>query len=121
MTAFLRAALAALGLLLCIKLVLAHGVHTSPEENEWMNRQHSVSGTKCCDERDVSVGIMVNWRINVGTYEVQIGDRWVPIGAENIMANVANDPSPFGGQALLFYSIIGDNLYIWCFRPENLM
>ena len=102
---------------------LAHSGHFTHEENDWLNRQHSRSGVKCCDMHDVHIGQNVEWRINnQGQYEVKVNEQWYVIQEGTIMRRNPNDPSPFGNQALLFYSPnMSGGIFIWCFSPEPLM
>jgi len=98
-----------------------HGSFTHAEI-EWMERQYSVDGnSKCCNEHDVHIGQNVQWRINGRGYEVQINGNWHAIPPNLLMASKPDDPSPFGVEALLFYSVYPSGIRIWCFRPEPLM
>ncbi len=108
-------------LLLCARYAWGHGQHFTPEENNWLERQKAVDGTKCCNRFDTVTGIRVNWRTHQGRYEVQLGTTWHRVEPGNVMAHNQADPSPFGHEALLFYSIIGGRLHLWCFSPEPLM
>lgn len=125
MAALARAILMVLGLLLCIKLALAHernhgGPFTS-DEIAWMERQHSHDGTKCCNEHDVYVGEVVEWRMHRGHYEVLISGQWERIPPGRLLNHTMSDPTPFPGQALLFYSVYPSGHRIWCFFPPPLM
>jgi hypothetical protein len=98
-----------------------HGGPFTPEEIEWMERQYAHDGTKCCNERDVYVGEVVEWRMRHGHYQVRISGQWENVPPGRLMQHVANDPTPFPGQALLFYSIYPHGHHIWCFFPPPLM
>ncbi len=125
MVDFIRAVLMALGLMCCVKMALAHQAqHGGPftsEEIAWMERQHALDGTKCCNEHDVYVGQMVQWRIHRGHYEVLISGQWEQIPPGRLMEHLPDDPTPFPGEALLFYSIYPSGHRIWCFFPPPLM
>jgi hypothetical protein len=99
----------------------AHGDHFSADEIAWMERQRAVDpAIKCCNERDVHIGVRVRWRVAADGYEVEIAGRWHAVPASRMMRHRADDPSPFGSAAILFYSRFGDSLHIWCFSPEPL-
>lgn len=97
-----------------------HGEHFTHDEIEWMERQYARDGEKCCNERDVFVGQNVTWRINAARthYEVLIQDTWQQVPTGRIRNVNPDDPSPFGHEALLFYSIYPSGLRIWCFSPD---
>jgi len=97
----------------------AHGSFTH-DEIEWMERQYSHDGTKCCNELDVHIGQDVVWRINAARtgYEVQINNAWHAVPNGRLRKIIPDDPSPFGYEALLFYSIYPSGLRIWCFTPD---
>lgn len=93
------------------------------EENEWLNRQRSVDGMKCCDERDVHVGQAVEWRIVGGRYQVKIMDAWRDVPPGRVLQHREGDASPFGGEALLFWSPAphtAEGFRLWCFAPAPL-
>jgi hypothetical protein len=97
-----------------------HGTGYTAEENDWFNRQRAVDGTKCCDENDAHVGENVEWRVRGGRYEVFVMGGWHPVPPGRIMRSIADDPSPFGSAALLFYSTHPNwpnGFMLWCFRP----
>lgn len=101
----------------------AHDQAFTAEENAWLNRQRAVDGTKCCDERDARVGQLVDWRLRGGTYEVLIQGAWRQVPAGRLMRHNPADPSPWPGQALLFWSPAvnaRDGFHLWCFYPEPL-
>lgn len=110
---------------------LAHLQHAAtpvtPEENDWLERQRAVDGTKCCNDRDIYVGQDVEWRIvrdghNIH-YEVMIAGIWRRILPGRILRPDPSDPSPFGSQALLFWMPSPHTLEgyrIFCFRPDSL-
>jgi hypothetical protein len=101
----------------------AHSPGLTADDNAWLDRQRSRDGTKCCDFRDVHIGRAVEWRIQGGRYQVRIAGEWRPVPSGRIMRHQPDDPSPFPGEALLFYSVNPawpDGFMIWCFSPENL-
>jgi hypothetical protein len=109
-------------LLLAAALAHGHGPHMTPAEEAWLDRQHARDGTKCCDVRDVHVGQAVAWRITPRGYEVEIDGAWHLVPPGRLLAPIPGDPSPFGAQALLFYTPrSGGPPAIWCFLPEPLM
>lgn len=97
-----------------------HGEMFTREENDWMNRQYAVDGTKCCDENDVHLGINVVWRMQGGNYQVKVGDNWLTVPSNRLYQHKTDDPSPFPGEALLFYSTYSTGVMIWCFSPPGL-
>jgi hypothetical protein len=97
-----------------------HGGPFTNDQIEWMERQHARDGTKCCNEHDVYVGQVVEWRMHGGHYEVKIGGQWEAIPPNRLMEHLAHDPSPFLGEALLFYSTYSSGHRIWCFSPPPL-
>ena len=100
---------------------LAHGQQFTQEENDWMERQNAVDGTKCCDRHDVHFLDSPNWRMKNAGYEVLVEGKWHEVPPGRTRAINPEDPSPFGdGQALLFYSVHSDVVYIWCFTPSTL-
>jgi hypothetical protein len=121
----LKQVLAAAALLACLAApALGHSQRFSDEENDWLNEQQSVNGTKCCDRHDAFVGQDVEWRIRGGQYEVLIDDEWRPIPPGQILDIDPANPTPWPGQALLFYSRnphYRGGVMIWCFMPEPLM
>jgi hypothetical protein len=107
------------GAMLFAHRVAAHGNYTH-EEIEWMERQNARDGEKCCNEHDVHIGQDVTWRINAARthYEVQISGQWHQVPTGRIRAIDREDPSPFGSEAILFYSVYPSGLRIWCFNPD---
>jgi hypothetical protein len=102
----------------------AHERRFTPEENAWLNRQRAVDGTKCCDEHDAHVGQRVRWRMVAGGFEVHVGGAWLAVPPGRMMRRAPGDPSPWGVEALLFYSpapYLPAGVQIWCFSPEPLM
>lgn len=99
----------------------AHGQHFTQDEIAWLNRQVAVDGMKCCDETDAHVGTRVSWRIEGSRYQVRIQGAWHDVPPGRVMRSQPDDPSPWGGEALLFYSPrTGGGISLWCFRPEAL-
>ena len=109
---------AALALMLLAGPAMAHGF--TAEENAWLNRQRALDGMKCCDETDAHVGEDVEWRMRGGRYEVFVLGAWHEIPEGRLMQHRPMDPTPWPGRALLFYSVYGGRLHIWCFFPEPL-
>lgn len=99
----------------------AHNQHFTDEENEWLNRQRAEDGTKCCDRHDTHVGVdHVTWRHRNGHYEVRIKGNWHQVPPGRLYRHKADDPSPWPGEALLFYSDYGTTIHLWCFSPPSL-
>jgi hypothetical protein len=101
----------------------AHTPGLTADENEWLDRQRARDGTKCCDFRDVFIGRMVEWRIEGGRYQVKISGEWRDVPPGRLMQHDPSDPSPFPGEAMLFYSLspyYPNGFHLWCFSPENL-
>lgn len=92
------------------------------DEVAWMNRQRSVSDVKCCDEHDVYVGVRAIWRNAApGRFEVFVAEvqRWVEVPEGRMQRMVLDDPSPWGGEAIVFYSVYADGVRIWCFNYDR--
>ncbi len=109
--------------LLIVAPALAHTPGLTEDENAWLDRQRARDGTKCCDYRDVFIGRAVEWRIQGGRYQVRITGEWRDVPPGRVMQPNPADPSPFPGEALLFYSLNPhwpDGYQLWCFFPENL-
>jgi hypothetical protein len=101
----------------------SHGLGFTAEEAAWLDRQRSHDGTKCCDVRDVQVGQGVEWRLSGGRYEVRIRGEWRAVPPGRLMRHDAADPTPWPGQALLFWSPAPhapEGFFLWCFFPEPL-
>lgn len=116
----MRALLAALLLALP---AAAHGPTFTDAENQWLNRQRALDGTKCCDRHDAHVGQNVEWRIVAGRYQVRIRDEWRDVPPGRMMRHDPSDPTPWPGEALLFWSPVPshpDGFLLWCFFPEPL-
>jgi len=108
----------------CLSPAVAHRQTFTDAENEWLDEQRSVDGTKCCDRHDAFVGEVVEWRITGGQYEVKVDEVWRPVPPGQILIPSPDNPSPWPGQALLFYSRnphYRGGLMIWCFMPQPLM
>lgn len=102
---------------------LAHSPGLTPEENAWLDRQRARDGTKCCDFRDVQIGRAVEWRLVGGRYQVRISGAWRDVPEGRVLQPREGDPSPFGGEALLFWSPSPHaplGFHLWCFQPEPL-
>lgn len=110
--------------MLCLMVAAAaHSPAFTDAENDWLNRQRSVDGTKCCDRNDAHVGQNVEWRLVGGRYQVRIRDEWRDIPPGRIMRHQPNDPTPWPGEAMLFWTPVPshpDGFLIWCFSPEPL-
>lgn len=115
-----RAALALVAGLVLVSVASAHDRRFTAEENAWLERQRAVDGTKCCNEHDAFVGLEVEWRLVGGRYEVRIDGAWMEVLPGRLMRHRAEDPTPWPGQALLFFSAPAMPQRIWCFFPEPL-
>lgn len=106
--------------LLCAGVAWGHGPDYTPEETQWMERQHAVDGTKCCDRHDTVVGPDVEWRIHNGQYQVLIDGSWHPVPAELVIRRTSDNPWP--NQAIVTYSVYpGGRVRIWCLWPGVVM
>jgi hypothetical protein len=118
------AALAATVLAFAPLPAAAHGPDFTEAEKAWMERQRARDGAKCCNEHDVHVGMVVEWRTRAGRFQVRIAGEWHDVPPGRIMRHDPADPSPFPGQALLFYTPspwVPNGFTLWCFQPEALM
>ena len=109
----------ALAMLLC-QPAAAHVPAFTEAENDWLNRQRALDGTKCCDRHDAHIGLNVRWRIFDGRYEVWIEGRWRVVPQGRLMRHDASDPTPWPGMPHLFYSDYPSGPVIWCFAPPPL-
>lgn len=119
-----RAGALSIALAVVVPPAMAHSPGLTAEQNAWLDRQRARDGTKCCDFRDVHIGQAVEWRIAGGLYQVRISGEWHDVPPGRVLQPIPGDPSPFGGEALLFYSLnhtypLGFSL--WCFQPSVLM
>lgn len=102
---------------------MAHSPGLTEAQNAWLDRQRARDGTKCCDFRDVHIGQAVEWRMVGGRYQVRISGEWRDVPPGRVLQPRPGDPSPFGGEALLFYSpspTYPPGFSLWCFQPEPL-
>jgi hypothetical protein len=100
-----------------------HGAGFTAEENAWLERQRAVDTTKCCNDRDAHVGHAVDWRMVAGRYQVRIQGEWRDVPPGRLMQHNPADPTPWPGQALLFWSPsphVPTGFHLWCFFPEPL-
>jgi len=106
--------------LLCAGYAWAHGPDYTPEETQWMERQHAVDGMKCCAPYDFHVLQDPEWRMHAGHYEIRHNNEWHRVPAGRLLAHNPADPTPFPGIALLFRT---SHLRptVWCFFPPPLM
>lgn len=101
----------------------SHGLGFTAEEAAWLDRQRAHDGTKCCDVRDVQVGQGVEWRLTAGRYEVRVRGEWRAVPPGRLLRHNPDDPTPWPGQALLFWSptpSLPEGFSLWCFFPEPL-
>ncbi|MBR0675436.1 hypothetical protein GXW77_04530 [Roseomonas alkaliterrae] len=111
------------GLMVLALPARAHTPELSEAENAWLDRQYSRDRTKCCDYRDVHIGRAVEWRIVGGRYQVRIMGEWRDVPPGRILMPRADDPSPWPGEALLFWQPaphVPGGYWLWCFQPEPL-
>lgn len=110
-------------LLMLAPKAFAHTPGLSEAEIAWLDRQRARDGTKCCDDRDVQIGRAVEWRIVGGRYQVRITGEWRDVPPGRILMPRADDPSPWPGEALLFWQPaphVPGGYWLWCFQPEPL-
>lgn len=94
--------------------------HTITEaEHRWMKRQQSVSGRWCCGPENVTLVEDPHLRVRNGNYEVHLLGRWVVVPPGAMHRYRAEDPSPFPGEVLLFFSTRGDEITIWCLTAQT--
>ncbi len=107
------------GILLTPDKALAH--IEMAEHNDWLNRQNALDSTKCCALYDLHVLTDVEWRIHEGSYEVRIRNIWHAIPPGRMLNPRPDDPSPFAGHAIVFYTVYDDGrVQIYCFQPPDL-
>jgi hypothetical protein len=84
------------------------------EEVDWMKRQKSRDGRWCCGPENVTMLESPHLRVRNSMYEVHLLGQWRAIPAASMHNYNPADPSPFGGEVLLFFSTRGDQVTIWC-------
>lgn len=112
---------AILAAIIALPLTLAHldpeNAPLHAQHNDWLDRQRSADGTKCCDQADVEVLVDVRWRIVAGNYQVLLDGSWVPVPPGRLLRPNPDDPTPYH-DALLFRSRVGRTIF--CFQPATL-
>lgn len=94
--------------------------HTLTEaEHTWMKRQRNVQGQWCCGPENVTLVEDPHLRVRNGNYEVHLLGRWVVVPPGAMHRYRAEDPSPFPGEVLLFFSTRGDEITIWCLTAQT--
>jgi hypothetical protein len=83
-------------------------------EHDWMKRQRNVAGQWCCGPENVTMLEDPHLRVRQGRYEVHVLGRWVQVPPSAMHRIVPEDPNPFPGEILLFFSTRGDTITIWC-------
>jgi len=84
------------------------------EEYVWIKRQRSVDGRWCCGPENVYIVEDPHLRVRGGRYEVHLLSQWVPVPPGSMHRYNPDDPTPFPGQVMLFYSTQGENITVWC-------
>lgn len=95
-----------------------HGNYTQEEIN-WMKRQRNVQGQWCCGDINFTVLEDPRVRVRGAQYEVNILNRWIPVPPGSLHRFRADDPSPFPGEILLFFSTHGEHVTIWCLTGQT--
>jgi hypothetical protein len=91
-----------------------HHLYTE-EEYVWIKRQRSVDGRWCCGPENIFIVEDPHLRVRGGRYEVHLLNQWVPVPANSMHRYNADDPSPFPGEVLLFFSTDGQgSVTVWC-------
>ena len=113
-----------LWLLILVTTLAAHTTHAHIDHsahNEWLDRQRALDNTKCCALYDLHVLTDVEWRIHGGSYEVRIRNSWHTVPPGRMLDPKPDDPSPFAGHAIVFYTLYTDGrVQIYCFQPPDL-
>ncbi len=81
----------------------------------WFERQHSTSGSWCCDIADGHILGDDDWRTAGASYEVRINGRWLAV-PNDALRDPAGGPNPTG-KAVVWYSPFGVPPKIYCFCP----
>lgn len=86
----------------------------TPDQFNWVKRQKSVDGRWCCGPENIYFVEDPHLRVRNGRYEVHLLGRWVSIPPGAMHRYNPDDPSPFPGEIMLFFSTEGENITIWC-------
>ncbi len=85
-----------------------------PQHHDWLHRQFSPTGVKCCDPGDCWVVVYRIRLVEAGSglsgYQARLGDDWIDIPALAV-TRVADNPV---GAAIL---CISPTRHVWCFLP----
>lgn len=95
-----------------------HGNYTQEQVN-WMKRQRNVQGQWCCGDINVTMLEDPHIRVRQGHYEVHVIGQWVRVPPGAMHRYRADDPNPFPGEVLLFFSTEGQNVTIWCLTAQT--
>lgn len=93
------------------------GVDLNSSIHIWFEHQHSVSGSWCCDVADGHILGASEWRVSGTHYEVLIDQIWYRVPATSLR-DPSGGPNPTG-QAVVWWSRVGDEMVIHCFAPGN--
>jgi hypothetical protein len=82
----------------------------SPAVRAWFHNVKSPHGVPCCDIAD---GHRTDFEMRKNQYWVPINGTWMAVPADAVLDNVGNPV----GDAIVWYSIYGDQVVIRCFVP----
>lgn len=85
--------------------------------HDWFEHQHSVTGDWCCNTADGHILAETEWRASGGHYEVWINRAW-HTAPTTALRDPTNGPNPTG-QAIVWWSRVGNEIVIHCFAPGN--
>lgn len=86
--------------------------NVSPAVRTWFHNVKSPHGIPCCDIAD---GHRTDFDMRENRYWVPINGTWMPVPAEAVLTDVGNPV----GDAVVWYSIYGDQVIIRCFVPGD--
>ena len=81
-----------------------------PEIRAWFKSVKSHTGVPCCDIAD---GHRTDYDMREGRYWVPINSKWMMVPPEAVVDDAGNPT----GDAVVWYSESGSNVYIRCFVP----
>jgi hypothetical protein len=83
---------------------------------KWFDRQENVVQGSCCGQGDGHILEDDEWRAKADGYDVRIKNQWFSTSPEMALRRSLEDPNPTG-HAVVWYTIRGREIEIYCFSP----
>jgi hypothetical protein len=118
----LRTKIVATGLMICSAVAIAApppGTDLDSPLHAWFERQRATNGALCCSVADGHILNDDEWRATGNAYEVRIARRWYPV-PDGALRDVSGGLNPTQ-HAVVWYSMWGTDLHIYCFAPGTEM